>query len=68
MYNIFHSASAPGAADAFRPRRGRLGARVRRRRRRLPRVGAVTAARPRRDALNEPPSRAKRVLFVVTRR
>jgi hypothetical protein len=52
MYNIFHSASALGAADAFRPRRERLGARARRRRRRLPRVEAVAAVRPRRDALN----------------
>ena len=42
MYNIHHTASTPGAADAFRPSSGRRGPRaLRRRRGRPPRVEAV---------------------------
>jgi hypothetical protein len=42
MYNIHHTASTPGAADAFRPRSGRGRRRaLRRRRGRLSRVEAV---------------------------
>ena len=44
MYNIHHTASTPGAADAFRPRGGRRSARALRRRRGRPRLEAAEPA------------------------
>jgi hypothetical protein len=41
MYNVLHTASSPGASDAFRARAGRRRERLRLRRRGLPRVEPV---------------------------